>query len=239
MKLYVEEHGEGGVPVVFHHGLGADMGVWRGQVEHFARSRRVVTVDARGHGKSPHSDVYTVDALAQDLDETTAHLPPFWLVGHSMAGAVVSAFAGMRPERLQGIVYVDAVGDFTRAPVAMRDAFRRRDEGITPEGIVEAFGEMLGPLAQPATRAQVIAAVRRMDPPAFASLRASMMDVPAEAYLTRFHGPKHAIEAEGMEFPFAASRMPRVEKRLIAGVSHWLMLDDPAALNAALSEVLK
>ncbi|MGZ6142561.1 MAG: alpha/beta fold hydrolase [Myxococcales bacterium] len=238
MKLHVEQRGEGGVPVVFHHGLGADLGVWRGQIDHLSPKRAVLALDARGHGRSPPAAEYTVDALAADLDEATAHLPPFWLVGHSFAGIVLSTFAGMRPQRLAGLVYVDAVGDFTRAPVAMRDFFRKQDEGATKERIVAAFGDMLGPLAKPHTRAQVIASVERMDPAAFAALRASMLDVPAEAYLTRFHGPKFAIEVEGTEFPFTASRLPGVPLRTIPNVSHWLMLDDPAALDAALDEVL-
>ena len=238
MKLHVEERGQGGVPVVFHHGLGADLQVWRGQLDHFAGKRAVLALDARGHGQSPHASAYTVDDLAQDLHEATAHLPPFWLVGHSFAGIVLSTFAGMKPQRLAGLVYVDAVGDLTRAPVTMRDFFRQQDKGATPERIVEAFEGMLGPLAKPHTREYLMSAVKRMDFDAFVPLRASMLDVPAEAYLTRFPGPKHAIEAENMEFPFTASRMPRVQKRTIPNVSHWLMLDDPAALNAALDEVL-
>jgi pimeloyl-ACP methyl ester carboxylesterase len=53
-----------------------------------------------------------------------------------------------------------------------------------------------------------------------------------------FAGPKFAIDAEGSEDPRMASRLPGVRRRVIPGVSHWLMLDEPAAFNAALDEVL-
>ena len=54
----------------------------------------------------------------------------------------------------------------------------------------------------------------------------------------RFDGPKFAIDAEGSEDPRMASRLPGVRRRTIPGVSHWLMLDDPAAFNLALDQVL-
>ena len=67
-----------------------------------------------------------------------------------------------------------------------------------------------------------------------------MGDFHAKEAVARFPGPKFAIEAEGAGNPWTASNLPGVQKRPpIPGVSHWLMLDDPAALNAALDEVIK
>ena len=241
-KLRIDDGGAGGVPVVLHHGLGADLHVWDAQLAILRTSRRAVAFDMRGHGQSPHGGPYTVEALAQDLDEvvTTLCLGPFWLVGHSMAGAVLSAYAGMQPHKLTGLVYVDAVGDFTRAPAAMRASFRKQAEGVTPERLQAAFADMLGPLAKLDTRLRVLESAARMDLSAFAALRASMSELPAEAMLTRFRGPRRAIDVEGNDFPFLASRMKGFERRkTIGNVSHWLMLDDPAAFNAALTEALE
>lgn len=240
MNLHLSDGGEGGVPVVLHHGLGADHTVWSAQLAHLRRTRRAVAFDARGHGQSPTASEYTIEALARDLDEVVTGLgiARFWLVGHSMAGAVLSAYAGMKPDKLAGLVYADAVGDFTRAPAAMRESFRKQDAAMTPAKLQAAYGEMLGPQAKLDTRLRVLESAARMDLPAFAALRASMSELPAEAMLTRFRGPRRAIEVEGNDFPFLAARMPGFQRRTIAGVSHWLMLDDPAAFNAALDEVL-
>lgn len=242
MKLNISDGGGGAeVPVVLHHGLGADLHVWDSALAHLRKSRRAVTFDARGHGQSPKAAEYTVESLAQDLDEVVSSLgiDRFWLVGHSLGGAIISAYAGMKPNKLDGLVYADAVGDFTRAPAAMREQFRKGDLGMTPEKLQIAYDGMLGPNAKLDTRVRILESAARMDLPAFAALRASMSEFPAEAMLTRFHGPKRAIEVEGVDFPFSASRLPGVERRTIAGVSHWLMLDEPAAFNAALTEALK
>jgi pimeloyl-ACP methyl ester carboxylesterase len=97
---------------------------------------------------------------------------------------------------------------------------------------------MLGPLAKPETRRRVLEQVARLDVPAFAALRASMAEVPATGFVAKFAGPKHAIDAEGEPNPRMAYNLPGVQRRTIPGVSHWLMLDDPAALNAALDQVI-
>jgi pimeloyl-ACP methyl ester carboxylesterase len=234
--LHVDDGGRGGIPVVLHHGLGADLEVWRSQTEHLRRSRRVLAFDMRGHGRSPKAAEYTVPAVVGDLHDVTAGLPKFWLVGHSFAGAVLTEFAGGHPERVHGLVYVDAVGDCSNPPAEIRAYFRDHDAGMTPERLQQAFTEMLGPLARPHTKRHVLQAVARMDLPAFAALRASMLEV---APPRPFAGPKFAIEAEGTDNPRMASRLPGVKRRTIAGVSHWLMLDDPDALNGVLDEVLR
>src|SRR5438093_4423301 len=100
--LHVDDGGNGGVPVVLHHGLGANLEVWRSQIEHLRRSRRVLAFDMRGHGRSPKASEYTVAAGVGDLDEITAAMPGVWLIWHSFAGVVVSAFFGSRPARVQG-----------------------------------------------------------------------------------------------------------------------------------------
>jgi pimeloyl-ACP methyl ester carboxylesterase len=62
-----------------------------------------------------------------------------------------------------------------------------------------------------------------------------MLEVAAPRH---FPGPKFAIDADGPDNPRMAAHLPGVRRRVIPGVSHWLMLDAPAAVNAALDEVL-
>jgi pimeloyl-ACP methyl ester carboxylesterase len=241
MNLHVEDSGGSGVPVVLHHGLGCDASVWTAQIEHLRKKHRVIAFDARGHGRSPHAPEYSVAALAEDLNGlvTRLSLPRFWLVGHSMAGGVLSEFAGRFPYKLLGLIYVDAVGDYNGGPENVKEWFRKHDQGATPQKLHDWFDEMIGSLAKPETRRRVLESVARMDVPAFAALRSSLGDCTPVASLARFAGPKFAIDAEGPENPYMAYHLPGVQRRTIPGVSHWLMLDDPAALNAALDDVLK
>ena len=50
-SLYYESHGEG-EPIVFAHGAGGNTLIWWQQIPHFARSRRVLSFDHRGFGRS-------------------------------------------------------------------------------------------------------------------------------------------------------------------------------------------
>jgi len=169
--LHISDGGSGGVPVVFLHGLGSDLTAWRGQLDHLRATRRAIAFDLRGHGESePAKDgVYTVDKLTGDLEAVVSQLglTRFWLVGHSMSGAVLSTYAGRHPEKLAGLIYIDAVGDMTTTPSEIREYFRKHDAGLTPPQLQETYGEMLAPRAKPGTRKEVLATAARMDLRAF------------------------------------------------------------------------
>jgi pimeloyl-ACP methyl ester carboxylesterase len=239
-RLRVSDGGSGGVAVVFHHGLGSDWTCWQAQLEHVRATRRAVAFDARGHGESDRAPVYSIEALADDLDRVVAQLgiTRFILVGHSFAGNVISAYAGRHPEKLAALVYADAVGDASGAPAEVKEYFRKQDAAVTPERLQEMYAKMLGPKAKPETRRRILASVARLDVPAFAALRGQMGDFHAREALAPFTGPKFVIDGEGDDSPAAAAHLPGVQRRTIPGVSHWLMLDDPQAFNGALDEVL-
>lgn len=75
-----------------------------------AQGQRVLTPDLPGHGSNPLPPAKVtlkayVDCLLQLLDETDA---PVILVGHSMAGLVVSEVAARRPQKIARLVYLCA-----------------------------------------------------------------------------------------------------------------------------------
>jgi hypothetical protein len=78
-----------------------------------------------------------------------------------------------------------------------------------------------------------------MDLAAFAALRGDLGTFDGTAAARKFGGARFAIEAEGEENPFRASHLPGTKRIAIAGVSHWLMLDDAEATARALEEVTR
>jgi len=71
----------------------------------------VIAVDLPGHGKSkePIAEV-TMEAYVQRVIDTIIDVAePVILVGHSLAGAVISLVAESIPERLESLVYVAAM----------------------------------------------------------------------------------------------------------------------------------
>ncbi|WP_242392546.1 alpha/beta fold hydrolase [Anaeromyxobacter oryzisoli] len=245
-RLRVSDGGVGEPAVVLLHGLAADLEVWRGQLDHLRASRRVVAYDQRGHGRSEKArdGVYTVEALAADLEAVrrAMGLGRVILIGHSMSGAVLTTYAVAHPDTVAGLVYLDAIGDFHAVPpeafqpIIEQEALPSFDASARRT----ALEGMLGPKARPATREAVLASADRMDPPAFAALRRSMFALrDARARIAAYRGPSVAIEAA--DNPYAESMAGQVldlPLTRVSGVSHWLQLDDPDAVNRALDAFL-
>lgn len=190
--------------------------------------------------------MYDLKALVADLEAVrrALGLERMILVGHSMSGPLLTLYAGAHPETVAGLVYLDAIGDFHAVPrehlkpVIDREAspsFGARERRA-------AFDEMLGATVRPATRERVLvlAALDRIDPPAFASLRRGLFEFrDARARFAGYQGPAVAVEAAGS--PYAAMMAGQVlglQRTEVAGVSHWLQLDDPDAVNRALDAFL-
>jgi len=240
-RLRVSDGGQGpGLPVVFVHGLGSNFLVWREQLDHFRKTRRAVAYDQRAHGESdaPKDGDYRIESMAADLRAVVAGLgiERFFLVGHSMAGTVLSAYEGRYPDSLAGVVYVDAVGDMTQLDRDAVAAIEKRESSSDygSKELVADYTRMVGPKARPETRQAVLDAASRFSPRAFAAIRSNMVRYDPRLDVERYRGPKLAVEVQGNEFPGMASRLPGVKRETIAEVSHWLMLDNPRALDEKL-----
>lgn len=242
-RLRVSDGGSGEPAIVLVHGLAGGREVWAGQVEHLRRSHRVVAYDQRGHGESePAKDgVYSMEAMADDVERvrTELALGKVVLVGHSMSGAVLSTYAGRHPDAVAGLVFLDAIGDFSAFPAEEVKPYAEQSAKATDEAARRAqYAEELQP-ARPETREVVNAGLDRVDGKAFTELSAAMFALrDARQRIAPYQGPMIAIEAQGNELPFVASKVFGIERVEIAGVSHWLHLDDPAAVNAALDRFL-
>ncbi len=108
MKLNYKETGEG-KPLVILHGLFGSSDNWISIGKNLANSHKVFLIDQRNHGDSPHSNVFTYEAMASDLKEfTEAHsIAKFDLIGHSLGGKTAMLFATQYPELVGKLIIVD------------------------------------------------------------------------------------------------------------------------------------
>jgi len=115
-----------GTPVVFIHGIGASMYGWRYALPAVvAAGYRVVAFDNRGfgfsdkpaHGYSNAAYAHLVVALLDSLGISSAVL-----VGHSMGGAIAAEVALASPDRVRGMVLIDAAGYDVRWPGVLKIA---------------------------------------------------------------------------------------------------------------------
>lgn len=79
------------------------------------RGYRVIAPDHRGHGHSawtPPGTTYHFMEYVADVDALieTLELDRPILVGHSMGGTIASLYAGLRPQRVAGLVLLDGLG---------------------------------------------------------------------------------------------------------------------------------
>lgn len=113
-RTAVATAGDSGPVVVFESGLGEPMTGWRQAAGPLAACMRVVLYDRPGIGMSdPRANLGPV--LAADVAGGLAALldglglpAPYILVGHSLGGLYVQAFARALPGRVAAIVLVDA-----------------------------------------------------------------------------------------------------------------------------------
>lgn len=108
VTLNYKEFGSG-FPLIILHGLFGSLDNWQTIAKKLAEQFHVFIVDQRNHGKSPHTAEFSYDLLVDDLAEfmqqhgiTKAHL-----LGHSMGGKTVMAFALKHPELVEKLIVVD------------------------------------------------------------------------------------------------------------------------------------
>ena len=109
---------------------------------------RVTAVDLRGHGASSKVAPYDLATMAGDLGAVLAEegIDDALLVGHSLGGAVVSAFAAGGPCR--GVVNVDqslALGDFKQVLTELEPMLKGSEDEFGG-AITAIFDQMAGPL---------------------------------------------------------------------------------------------
>jgi pimeloyl-ACP methyl ester carboxylesterase len=213
---YVERPGDG-IPIVLIHGL-------PGTAEDFEKvmpllaGHRTIALDRPGYGYSD-GGYHPIERQLLAIEQLLDHLAigKAVLVGHSYGGTIALAFAARRPERVQGMVLVDAAAGGVRshafgrmqsrfvqglswpviqplADVTFSQAIRTASAKM---GAAEAFDP--DPV-QPAYEQRLLArSMRHEDLDALAAERLASDDVIADVdrQLTKIATPTIVIQGEG------------------------------------------
>lgn len=108
LKLFAEVYGSG-PPLIILHGLFGSLDNWHTMSKKLGERNRVYALDQRNHGRSPHSEVFTYEAMREDLRAFYAErgLSSASLLGHSMGGKTAMEFAFAYPDMVEKLVIVD------------------------------------------------------------------------------------------------------------------------------------
>lgn len=135
-RIAFVDRGAGPV-VLFVHGLGSNLSLWRSHLNALAEGRRVLALDLPGFGQSAKDDVpgsmaFFADIIAAFLD--ARGIERVSLVGVSMGGQVAFTFALRHPGRVRHLAAVSPAGieDFSSSEASALKAL------MTPEAIAAA-----------------------------------------------------------------------------------------------------
>ena len=95
--------------LVILHGLLGCSDNWQTLAKRYAENFRVHLIDARNHGRSPHTDEHSYEILSADLLAylDTNNIEKTALLGHSMGGKIVMTFTECYPDRVSKLIIAD------------------------------------------------------------------------------------------------------------------------------------
>jgi pimeloyl-ACP methyl ester carboxylesterase len=244
VALKTTEFGRGPT-VVLLHALGSGRMVWMPTARKLLANHHVVMVDLPGHGESGMPDPFSIAACAEALDQVLAKQKgdSTVLIAHGMGGLLALQEAQTHPERLKGLVVIDAATRFpTPIPDDQQQFFLRMldsnyDEIIKGmmmrQGRDSTQGNELYAAAQqvrPAVMKAYLRAAMNADvSPALKKLKPAFLFVGSE----KLWGDKDwAAVAKQMGYDDPAA----VTARRVGGSGPLIMKEQPDSLSALIAE---
>ncbi len=241
-----------GPPVVLLHGLFGQARNF-GQIQRALAQRwRVIALDLRNHGASPHAPDMRYATMAADVVETLAALgaPQAALIGHSMGGKVAMRAALRHPEAVERLLVADIAPVIYRAhnqpivaamlAVPLHDALTRAEaDAALREAVPEA-----------SVRAFLLQNLRLGTPPAWriglAETEAALGDVegwdgPADA---TYPGRTLFVAGETSDYirregrPTIRALFPAARFVTVKHAGHWVHADNPVGFLAVVEAFL-
>lgn len=175
VELAYAEHGAGD-PFVLVHGWSGAGRDWDGVVEHLAKTRRVITLDHRGHGNSTNTGdaaSYTFEQLVSDFSAFVDQLglETFDLLGHSMGGVVAMRYTLRNQARVRSLILMDTGA---AASPGMSDYLRAGLDLVRERGTLAFYEVVKGFLGEgeagDKARSEYKWKLEHMDPVAFTTL---------------------------------------------------------------------
>ncbi len=240
-------------PLVLVHGLFGQARNFGAVQRAVAATRRVVALDMRNHGDSPHAPAMDYDTMAADVLETLAAMAalPCALLGHSMGGKVAMRVALTRPDAvtrllvsdISPVVYAPASADYAAAMAALplTEALTRATAdaalaAAVPERDVRAF--LLQNLAFGAPPHWRIG---------LREILAAMPDIggwPALPPGAAYAGPTLFVAGARSNYiradhkPLIRGLFPAARFVTVKDAGHWVHADNPAGFMAVLEAFL-
>lgn len=231
--------------IVFVHGFGCDSTIFDSALAHVAERARAVAIDLPGHGQSGSNRVnWTMEAYGDDVRRVCDAIGTgqVVLVGHSMGGPVILEAAREMSGRVLALIPVETFHDVdvvrTQKQVDEFVDVWRKDFKKSSEAMIRSSFHQ--PLRDPKQVDAVIAKMNAMQKDVGLALLDAMFRYDVGAGLEDITLPIRCINSGDRPTNLAAGRRhaKRFDARLVPGVGHYLMVEDPEAFNALLDAAI-
>jgi len=251
--LHVVDEGQGDAePLVLLHALGTDASLWDAQARHFAPARRVLRIDAPGHGSTPPwpRGSVTLGTLAEAVWSLLDGLQVdrVVLVGTSMGAVVALQAAALQPARVHRLVLCGA--HLVRAAAASAELSRRSEAAMQHGGMERVARTMLDrwfPPASAAAGGPGVAHVRHMllqtDPGSYAACAHAMAAYDLSPHLAALQDRSLLVTGEcdgdvAMHFQALQQAYPGLQTLCIPAAGHFPAYDMPDVFNRVVAGFL-
>jgi pimeloyl-ACP methyl ester carboxylesterase len=246
VRVHYKVLGRGKPALLFVHGLGGDMNVWREQADYFAPKLRVVVLDLPGFGQSdkPAGANYSMRFFARAIRGVMddAKIERAILVGHSMGAPVIRTFDRVYPTRVRGLVTVDGAL-LNNIPADRAEKFLAQFKGADYEKNVNEMFESMTAQASPALREELKSAAAATPQHVFVSAMEGMFRDPSVWSEQKITVPLLVVNAKSPMWTdkyLASLRTLAPDLRYeTVEADHFLMLEKPEALDQAIESWMK
>ncbi len=241
-KIHYTDSGKGKQALILIHGWTCDETFWSANVPALAERYRVIALDLPGHGQSDPAPDYSMERFARAVKAVAdkTHVKRSVLIGHSMGGAVMLAFARLYPDDVRAIVAVDAAF-LDAATVANMKGYVASIGGENGKAVRAKMIDSMFSDATPAEAREHIRHTMMGAPDSVAAGAMASMFAPDFWHADHIDVPMLEIASAKSAWATEASlrtRFPRAELKRIPGTGHFLMMEKPAEFNSMLLDWL-
>jgi pimeloyl-ACP methyl ester carboxylesterase len=243
VALFYEPHGPatGRTPLLLTHGYSASSAMWRPNIAALSATRRVITWDIRGHGRSasPRDPArYSEEASIADMAAilNACDVARAAIGGLSLGGYLSLAFHLAHPERVVGLLLCDTGPGFRQADGRARwNAFAiERAEALERQGLAAlSASPEVGPGPHDPVGLALAARgiLTQHDSRVLDSL--SSIRVPTLVVVGEHDAPFLAAT------DYMTAKIPGAAKCVVAGAGHAANIDQPRVFDAATTAFLE
>lgn len=252
MNLHYQVDGQGDAIILIHGLFGSADNL--GLLARTLKDKyKVISIDLRNHGRSPHSDTFSYREMATDVLKVAelCGIERFSLIGHSMGGKVAMAMTELADSRLNHLVVLDM------APVHYRVhrhqnvfAGLREVSRHTVSKRSEAETYLARHIIEPGVRQFLLKSFARTDNGYdwrfnVEGLIANYDTIMGWQEVPPFDGKTLFIKGQDSEYILPehresiARQFPRAKAHMVANTGHWLHAEKPDTVNRIILNFLQ